>query len=86
MWCGARNGRSVASRPLPMPAADPGQSPGEHGLPRARWADHQEVVAAGGGDLESALGVLLAAHVGQVRAGAGRRLIRIGDGRTGRLW
>jgi hypothetical protein len=42
-------------------------------------------VATGGGDLESALGVLLAAHVGQVRAGAGLRLIRIGDGRTGRL-
>ena len=84
MWCGARNGRSVASRPLPMPAAlwtcvissassklgggqDARQPPGEHRLARARRADHQQVVAAGRGYLERALGVLLPADVGQVR-------------------
>ena len=47
---------------------DSGQPPGEHGLARAGRPDHQQVVAAGGGDLERALGVLLPAHVGQVRA------------------
>ena len=45
---------------------DPRQPPRQHRLARARRADHQQVVAAGGGDLERALGVLLPAHVGQV--------------------
>ena len=39
---------------------------GEHRLARAGRADHQDVVAAGRGDLERALGVLLAVDLGEV--------------------
>ena len=46
---------------------DGGQAAGEHRLARARRADHQDVVAAGGGDLERALGVSVAAHVARSR-------------------
>ena len=42
------------------------QPPRQHRLARAGWPDEQEVVAAGGGDLERALGVLLAPHLGEV--------------------
>ena len=39
---------------------------GQHGLAGAGRADHQDVVSAGGGDLQRALGHLLAAHVLEV--------------------
>ena len=39
---------------------------GQHGLAGARRADHQQVVAAGGGDRDGPLGHLLAADVGEV--------------------
>ena len=48
-----------------------GQSTGEHGLSRAGRADHQQMVSAGCGDFEGALGVVLAAdfrEVDRVRA------------------
>jgi len=43
-----------------------GHAFGQHGLARARGADHEDVVAAGAGDLESTLGGLLAADVLEV--------------------
>ena len=46
---------------------DPGQPPREHRLARARRPGEQQVVPAGGGDLERAPRPLLAAHVGEVR-------------------
>ena len=49
---------------------DGGQPLCQHGLARAGGADHQQVVAAGGGDLQGPLHVLLAHHVPQVRHGA----------------
>ncbi len=45
---------------------DPGQPPRQHGLARTGRADHEQVVPTGGRDLECALGVRLAAHVGKV--------------------
>ncbi len=45
---------------------DRGQALGEHGFAGAGRADHEDVVAAGGGDFESALGGLLAAHIFEV--------------------
>ena len=45
---------------------DRGEPAGEHGFAGAGRADHQDVVAAGGGDFEGALGGLLAADVGEV--------------------
>ena len=39
----------------------------QHGFPGARRPDHQQIVAAGGGDLECALGRFLALDVAQVR-------------------
>ncbi len=45
---------------------DGGQAPGQHGLARAGRADQQQVVAAGGGDLQRPLHVLLPHHVGEV--------------------
>ena len=39
---------------------------GQHRLAGAGRADHQHVVAAGGGDFEGALGRVLAAHVSEV--------------------
>ena len=47
---------------------DPRHAPREHRLADARWADHEDVVAAGGRDLERSPRVGLAAHVRQVRA------------------
>ena len=34
----------------------------QHRLAASRWADHQQVVAACGGDLQGSLGLLLATH------------------------
>ena len=45
---------------------DRGQALGEHRLAGAGRADHEDVVAAGGGDLERALGDVLAADVAEV--------------------
>ncbi len=45
---------------------DGGQPLGQHGFARAGRADHQNVVAAGGGHFEGALGGLLAAHIAEV--------------------
>jgi hypothetical protein len=42
------------------------EAAGEHGFAGAGRADHEDVVATGGGDFESALGGLLAADVGEV--------------------
>ena len=70
---------------------DGGQALGEHGFAGAGRADHEDVVATGGGDFESALGYVLAADVAEVglvldgfveqdggcrRRGAGRRCCR----------
>ena len=49
----------------------PGQPPREHRLARARRPAEQQVVAAGGGDLERAPRALLAADVGEVGDGGG---------------
>ena len=49
------------------------QARGEHGFARAGWADHQQVVAAGGRHFQRALGAFLALDVGEV--GAGPRLL-----------
>ena len=51
----------------------PGQPRREHRLAAARRADHQQVVAAGGGDLQRPLRLLLALDVGEVleRGGVG---------------
>ena len=59
---------------------DGGERPREQRLAAAGWADHQDVVTAGGGDFQRALGVLLPTDVdeiGCVLAGlaeGGRRL------------
>src|SRR5579863_4431217 len=45
---------------------DGGQAFGEHRLARARRANHEDVVAAGGRDLESALRGLLTADIFEV--------------------
>ena len=49
---------------------DGGQALGEHGLAGAGRADHEDVVAAGGGDFEGALGDVLAADVVEVVGGS----------------
>ena len=54
---------------------DAGQAGGEHGFAAAGRADHQDVVAAGGGDLERAFGLFLAAHVAEIAD-----VCRAGDG------
>jgi len=46
---------------------DGGEARGQHGFAGAGRADHQEVVAACGGDLEGAPRYLLATHVGEIR-------------------
>ena len=43
-----------------------GDALGQHGLAGARGADHEDVVAAGGRDLQRALGMLLALDVPEV--------------------
>src|ERR1700739_2969968 len=45
---------------------DGGQALGEHGLAGARRPDHEDVVAAGSGNFERALGCLLAADIFEV--------------------
>ena len=61
-----------------------GDAPCQHGLARAGGADEQHVVAAGGGDLQPALYVLLPHHVGKVRQGTGRgRRLPAGGGGHG---
>ena len=50
----------------------PGKRRGEQRLARPRRAAHQQVVAAGRGDLDGALGGLLALDLGHVGAGAGK--------------
>ena len=52
---------------------EPGQARREHRLARARRADQQQVVRAGRGDLERALGGLLPLDVGQL--GVVRRML-----------
>ena len=58
-----------------------GQALRQHRLAGAGRADHQQIVAAGGRDLERALGRLLALDVAQV--GIGRRRPRPGAGPGG---
>ena len=53
-WVASRASRSVRV------GEDGGQPSGQHGFTRSRWADHSDVVAAGGGDLQSPLHRLLA--------------------------
>ena len=48
---------------------DGGQTAGQHGLSGAGRADQQHVVAAGGGDLQGTLDVLLAHDIGEIRQG-----------------
>src|SRR5436305_255065 len=43
---------------------DAGEPAGEHGLPGSGWTDHEEVVAARGGDLQRPARIELAVHVG----------------------
>ena len=45
---------------------DRGQAPAEHRLPGSGWPGKQQVVAAGGRELERASRALLAAHVGEI--------------------
>ncbi len=58
------------------------QPPGQHRLPGAGRPEHQQVVPAGGGDLERSLGVGVAAHVREV--GSIAREGGIDGGRRGR--
>jgi hypothetical protein len=46
---------------------DRGQPRRQHGLSGPRGADHQQIVSAGGGDLEDSLGAFLAFDVFEVR-------------------
>ncbi len=57
-----------------------GQAAGEHRLAGPGRADEQEVVAAGGGDLERTARCDLPAHVGEVWRGRERHGRRIGGG------
>lgn len=45
---------------------DAGDSFGQHGLSGAGWAGEEQVVAAGGGDLQGEAGSVLACDVGEV--------------------
>ena len=65
---------------------DSRQAGRQHGLPRARGADHQQVVGTGGGDLERAFRRLLPLHIGEIRiagplaeSGTGRRRLELGS-------
>ena len=65
---------------------DARHAPREHGLAGAGRPDHQHVVAAGGGDLQGTLGVLLPSHVREVdgkRPGAGLGVGDLGPSRVG---
>src|SRR4051812_19187987 len=52
---------------------DARQSRRQHRFPGTGWADQQQVVAGGGGDLQRPLGGLLTLDVAQVEAGGTRR-------------
>ena len=54
---------------------DARQPLGQHGLAGTRWADHQQVVTAGGSDLHRPARLLLAAHVAHVGP-AGRQIVK----------
>ena len=56
---------------------DPGQPPGEHRLPGARWAGEEKIVAAGRGDLERAPTPLLTADVAEVEQRVLRRRVPV---------
>src|SRR5690606_19344128 len=62
-----------------------GEPGGQHGLAGTGRADHEEVVPAGGGDLEGEAGVRLSDDVGEVRGGGPWRgrwgVRRLGGGR-----
>ena len=51
---------------------DPGKPRRQHRFAGAGRADHQEIVAAGRGDFERALGALLALDVAEIEPGGGR--------------
>ncbi len=55
---------------------EPRQAPRQHRLARAGRPDHQQVVAAGGGDLERPPGQVLAVHVAEVGLVGGRPAAR----------
>ena len=63
---------------------DAGEPPREHRLPRTGRPAQEQSVSSGGGDLECALGGLLAAHVAQAkevgREGVGRLIAGAVDG------
>ena len=61
---------------------DGGEPPGQHGLPGTGRPDHQQVVPAGGGNLQCPLGRSLAADVSQVGV-SGRRGTRVQVGADG---
>ena len=63
---------------------DVGQAGGEHGFAGARGTAHEHGVAAGGGDFQGALAVVLAADIGQVRRVRFVRLSAFGGGRLRR--
>jgi site-specific DNA recombinase len=64
---------------------DGGDTPGEHGLAGARRTDHRQIVPPGGGHFDSALAVLLAAHVDKVNLVGGVLLEDRGDVQIKRL-
>ena len=69
-----RGGNGIGYVPISW-RQEPGQAARQHRFARARRADHQYVVTAGGGDFERALGGLLTFHVAQIgnRDGVARR-------------
>src|SRR5258705_13002250 len=62
---------------------DPRQSPGEHRLARARRPSEQQVVTAGGRQLERASSTFLAADVGEIERAPTR--LAVADDELGRL-
>ena len=71
---------STACRPLSR-GSRPGEASGQHRLAGAGRADHQQVVATGGRDLERLAGAGLAPHIGQV----GHRGLDVDGGRWRRV-
>ena len=59
---------------------DRGQRAGQQGLAGAGRSDHEHVVGAGSGDFEGALGVLVAADIGEIDRIAGGLRGHFGDG------
>ncbi len=82
MWCAKRahppllqlqalitdrsDGRGLQGLVLVHGREDGGQAAGQHRLAGAWRTDHQQVMAAGGGDFQGAFGVMLAAHIGNL--------------------